>query len=183
MMSELVLRVLRNRASWYGCSGYWVPPSVDDRVLRLGLVGTPGGPMNATTDRANNLMLLSGLFSRRASRSSGVKIQSTCYATWAGQRSSLRQHVETRFGLPEQGVGTCGVRPLRLGSLVETTVMSSRTRIGFPWESTRQYGHFMPGVVQQFAGVVFHGPRCIRCSRAVAGGVGRLRLSCSSMRA
>lgn len=77
--------------------GYWVPPPFVDELLRLRLAGTASGPKNATTNQANNFTLLSRLFSRRASRSPSVQIQSTCCAAWAGHRPSLRQLVGTRF--------------------------------------------------------------------------------------
>lgn len=113
-------RRLPNRASWYGCSGYWVPPPFIDRVLQLRLAGTASGPMNATTDQANNFTQFSGLFSKHSSKSPGVKIQSTCCGAWTGPSPSLRQLVGTRFGTASTGRGN--MRPPTIAA-------------GFPWRN------------------------------------------------
>lgn len=94
-----------------------VPPPFVDRVLRLRLAGIAVGTMSATTDQANNFTLRSGLFGMLASRSPGVKTQSTCCGTWAGHRTSLRQLVGTCFGTASTGRRNMRCSTIAAGSL------------------------------------------------------------------
>lgn len=153
---------LPNRASWYDYSGYWVPSPFVDRVLRLRLAGTAGGPMNATTNQVNNFTLLSGLFSSRASRSPGMKIQSTCCSALAGPRPSLGQLVGTLFGNASTGRGNmrCSTTTAGFPLQEDCDVVIHANRVRWGLNEAVWTFHVLCSAAGTM--VVFHRPRRIR---------------------